>query len=394
MRALGTSQTRARARSAGSLLSPYQSIITVITASPHLTNIIHAKLAKHRCPHRRVRRHGRHAGVSDRQCCPFEVGVDACDGARGVEGPLAVEEDVVAERHVGPEEQLRRRWVAAAAAQCGCVDEHEGPVADGAVREDREPQHKGILIAAVAVPRRGIHALHVLRPAHVPIAWRRRGVRRASGWPSLQQVAAEVQGVRVEGVVRRLARLHRAEDVGAACRHVPTYDLLPSSAELLGQVAVLHACRRQLLVAEAQRRVAADCHAVARKLEDASTSSLLDRRPDVCDRQQVARAGRKVSVDVEPTVTTSALAGRAVARARHVDEDGRVVRIGCEEHATYSVARARLPSLPASSRHRDFPTTFVVRCSAWRGHLRFGAALRANLRTFGPLTSPVLLLST
>ena len=39
-----------------------------------------------------------------------------------------------------------------------------------------------VLIAAVAVPRRGIHALHVLRPAHVAIARRRRGVRRASGW--------------------------------------------------------------------------------------------------------------------------------------------------------------------------------------------------------------------
>ena len=82
----------------------------------------------------------------------------------------------------------------------------------------------------------------------------------------------------------------------------------------------------------------ADCHSVARKLEDASTSSPLHRWPDVGHWQQVARARRKVAVDVEPTVTSSALAGRAVARARHVDEDGRVVRAGCEEHVNAAVA--------------------------------------------------------
>jgi len=82
----------------------------------------------------------------------------------------------------------------------------------------------------------------------------------------------------------------------------------------------------------------ADCHSVARKLEDASTgaSSPLHRWPDVSHWQQVARARRKVAVDVEPTVTSSALAGRAVARARHVDEDGRVVRAGSEEHGARS----------------------------------------------------------
>lgn len=97
----------------------------------------------------------------------------------------------------------------------------------------------------------------------------------------------------------------------------------------------------------------ADCHAVARKLEDASTgaSSPLHRWPDVSHWQQVARARRKVAVDVEPTVTSSALAGRAVARARHVDEDGRVVRAGCEEHVSAAVAVGSVLSEAVQSAH-------------------------------------------
>jgi hypothetical protein len=89
----------------------------------------------------------------------------------------------------------------------------------------------------------------------------------------------------------------------------------------------------------------ADCHAVARKLEDASTSSPLHRWPDVSHWQQVARARRKVAVDIEPTVTSSALAGRAVARAWDVDEDGRVVRAGCQEHGAQRPAPAARPAV-------------------------------------------------